>query len=419
MTPNDPLINQTLGLRSAGAIGNLVILAGPTLTGMGGPSQTAGINLFAFRADTGQFLGSKQLLQFNDIRKWVIAGSRIYTGVLNNRQYSTYSGSVLQWEGTVSNPFKYKIVGSLDGEGVELAYHNGRIFVTTWPDFSTYPVIRPAGLFMGPKLTTCGLPESTSIWQKVWSASDFEPDPVTAMMYNGGALASFGGYVYWGTMMAPLTAGLAHVQAYNITDANQIIAAVIGAHRPCCIFRGKDFGTANQQLEVLYGLPLFPVYENVSTDSQVPQFKWVLKKGPMGTPRQGLAGFGNLFNAYAWTMAVYDNKLFVGTFDWGFVGEEFIRMLAEPYVQYLPDFKILEPFYGADLWCFSSTSNPAKPVSLNGAGNYSNYGIRTMVSAKEGLYLGTANPMNLLTDKTDDLPEGGWELRRLSVIPTN
>jgi len=37
-----------------------------------------------------------------------------------------------------------------------------------------------------------------------------------------------------------------------------------------------------------------------------------------------------------------------------------------------------------------------------------------MVADDEALYLGTANPMNMLTDPCDDKPEGGWELRRLT-----
>ena len=57
---------------------------------------------------------------------------------------------------------------------------------------------------------------------------------------------------------------------------------------------------------------------------------------------------------------------------------------------------------------------PAKPVSLSGVGNYTSYGVRTMVS-DDFLYLGMANPMNLLTDPSDDVPEGGWELIKLSI----
>jgi hypothetical protein len=49
-------------------------------------------------------------------------------------------------------------------------------------------------------------------------------------------------------------------------------------------------------------------------------------------------------------------------------------------------------------------------------GNYTNYGIRNMVSDESGVYLGMANPMNLLTDLSDDKPEGGWELLHLSHV---
>jgi hypothetical protein len=52
--------------------------------------------------------------------------------------------------------------------------------------------------------------------------------------------------------------------------------------------------------------------------------------------------------------------------------------------------------------------------SLNGVDNPSSYGVRTMI-ADDALYLGMANPMNLLTDPADDRPEGGWELLRLAL----
>lgn len=51
---------------------------------------------------------------------------------------------------------------------------------------------------------------------------------------------------------------------------------------------------------------------------------------------------------------------------------------------------------------------------MNGVGNYSSYGIRNMIGREDGLYLGMANPMNLLTDPFDEKPEGGWELIRLT-----
>jgi hypothetical protein len=50
ITPDDALLHQTLGLRSAGSYKNVAFLAGPTPTGAIGVGE--GINLFAFMADT-------------------------------------------------------------------------------------------------------------------------------------------------------------------------------------------------------------------------------------------------------------------------------------------------------------------------------------------------------------------------------
>jgi hypothetical protein len=72
--------------------------------------------------------------------------------------------------------------------------------------------------------------------------------------------------------------------------------------------------------------------------------------------------------------------------------------------------------YGGDLMAFPGPNSPARTVSDSGVGNYLNYGIRNLVADGPTLYLGMANPMNLRTDPTDAVPEGGWELIRLSSI---
>ena len=58
-----------------------------------------------------------------------------------------------------------------------------------------------------------------------------------------------------------------------------------------------------------------------------------------------------------------------------------------------------EFFSGADLYRFCSSKSPAIPISLSGVGNYTSYGVRTMAKSKGCLFLGMANPMNLLTDQ--------------------
>ena len=68
---------------------------------------------------------------------------------------------------------------------------------------------------------------------------------------------------------------------------------------------------------------------------------------------------------------------------------------------------------GGDLWRFPSTRRPAELVSADGVGNWSNVGIRNLLATDQALYVGTANPANLLTARGDKQPNGGWELLSL------
>jgi len=147
---------------------------------------------------------------------------------------------------------------------------------------------------------------------------------------------------------------------------------------------------------------------------------------PDPKPKYGHAGFNNPFNTYIWSMNVYDDKLFIGTFDWSYLFYQgLVDMAIRPSYPELADkltdlAKIKAPFkdfpiqFGADLYKFVNSNSPAKAESRDGVGNFSNYGVRTLVGDETGLYVGTANAMNLLTDPYDDLPEGGWELLRLT-----
>jgi hypothetical protein len=116
-------------------------------------------------------------------------------------------------------------------------------------------------------------------------------------------------------------------------------------------------------------------------------------------PTYGSAGFDNVFNNYCWTMDVFNDALYVGTMDCSFL----VLGLIDP--SEIP--QGLEYEFGADLYRMASE---ASAVSLDGMGNPMNYGIRTMVSDDNALYLGSANPMNLHED-------GGWELIELISLP--
>ncbi|HSF80280.1 MAG TPA: hypothetical protein VLA49_03545 [Anaerolineales bacterium] len=403
-SPLDPRFRSTAGLRSAGTLGGVVILAGPSLTG--------GLNMFAYDAASGVYLGSANLPEYNNIRKWLVVNGVLYTAVRN----IDGGGNVLRWRGDISDPFQFEVVGNLASEGAELALHDGRLFVSTWPYLAVTPV-RLAGIFMSPTIPEGGLSaDHADDWLKVWQSSDYEPDPVTAATYGGGALASFDGYLYWGTMHVPFLAAIAHFNVYGTPETQAgVLAGILGSHRAIGIFRGRDFGTENEQIELLYGDTWLPVYEY---DLATSTGSWTVARNNMlVSPLWGSAGFGNFYNNYTWTMAVFEGQLYVGTMDYSYLFEEGVLLLLE-YLLGIPPETNLELQFplplnpGADLYRFPSAAVPAVAESLDGVGNYSNYGIRTMIAADD-LFLGSANPMNLMTDLTDDLPEGGWELIRL------
>ena len=390
-------LNQTIGLRSVGVLGNsITYLAGPSLTG---------INIFAFNTKTNEFLGSTALTQYTNIRKWLPLEGAIYTGVANR----TGGGSVLKFKGTLSDPFAFTVVGSnIDGEAAELALHKNRIYVSTWPNAGSggLSALHPSSIWISPRVSDDGLSSSQQeSWTKAWSVTQYEADPVTATTYGGGAMFSYQGNLYWGTMHVPFLATLAKWRVYGQADLpNGAIADALGTFRATSLFRVDDFSKSSPKVELLYGQPVFPVWDPTSEPGIFAH--WTLKVGAMGVPKYGLSGFGNPFNNYTWSMQEYKKQLYVGTMDWSYLlGQSLPASLTTAGLNLgnisLPDPSI---FYGADLWRFKSGNSRALPQSINGVGNYLNYGVRTMAADSRSLYLGTANPMNLMAD-------GGWELR--------
>ncbi|MCA1601953.1 MAG: hypothetical protein LC776_10050 [Acidobacteria bacterium] len=389
------LVQQTLGMRAAARFGNLVILGGPSLRG--------GINLFAFRSDDRRFIAARNFPEFNEIRQWLLSDNNLYAAVGK----SGGGGAILNWKGTAENPFQFEVVGNTDGFGAYLTKHEGRIFVITWPPYrGTGEVI--SSLYMSPPVPEGGLtPADAHSWTKVWQASDYEPDPLVASRYAGGALASFDGFLYWGTMHIPFDATGAFFSVYGFPENHEDqLAAVIGTFRTTSIFRGRNFGE-NPKIDLLYGRRRLPAY---MPPTETTPGEWQLVSNNMGkAPRFGPSGFGNPFNNYTWSMAVWDDRLWVGTMDWSYLAYE---GAANADIE-LPPALFSRRTFGADLFYFPSSSSPAIAETLSGAGNYTSYGVRNILSS-DNLFLGMANPMNLLTDTTDDLPEGGWELLELS-----
>ncbi|HTW89909.1 MAG TPA: hypothetical protein VMD75_18080 [Candidatus Binataceae bacterium] len=412
VTPDDPLIQQTLGIRAAGASNDIVLLGGPVLAPFGMPAP--GINLFAFRNSTGKYLGSITLGQYADIRIFIQYQGVLYVGVQNQDG----SGSVLRWRGDGAHPFQFVEVGHVDNDAAYILVNRNRIFASTWGGMSS-PSHQLSGLWVSPQIPVGGLTApSASHWKEIWRVDDFEPDPVTAQTILGGALGSYNGFLYWGTMQVPMIGALANISAYpRIPTPADLIETVIGTVRPDTIFRCCSSSVSKPNIRLMYGDALLQVYN--------PMQGWQTEQNKMNAQALfGPAGFGNPFNVYTWSMATYDNQLFVGTFDWSYVSSDLLDALMSAlgifdptqiatiqtlFGQYLA---ASGATFGADLWRFKNNQG-AFAETQYGAGNYLNYGFRTMIADKR-LFVGTANPMNLATNPVDAPLLGGFELLGMS-----
>jgi hypothetical protein len=169
--------------------------------------------------------------------------------------------------------------------------------------------------------------------------------------------------------------------------------------RAASLFRGRDLDSA-PEIEVIYGEATFPVFDfsigvwvdRPNIGAQIPLF--------------GPSGLGNPFGVYAWTMAVFENKLYLGIFDSGGIAFSF------------PPFFPPTPL-GGDFWRFDDAQSPAELISDDGFGSTANSGIRTMLSDEDGendddaLYIGTTSGKNL--DEPPS-PKAGWSLLGLREV---
>lgn len=403
----DALLQTTGGLRSAGSHDGVVFLAGPTFDQSTGKLGN-GVNMFAFHADTRVLIAAEHFPAYSDVRnRWIVVDDVLYTTVGN----TDGSGSVLRWNGNEDDPFHFEEVGTLDGQGAELELHEGRLFVSTWNSVTEgdFGAKNYASLYMSPPLTGGGLGSaSADVWEKVWEITDYEPDPVTASIYQGGPLVSFEGYLYWATINPPFVGAIQHISGYGTSDPLGVTAAILGAHRPTTVFRGRRFGAQAQKIDLLYGSQFLPVY--------LPGTGWrVVPNNMHSRPLYGSAGYGNFFNAYTWSMTIHEGMLYAGTFDWSIFLEEPLDVLLHQAFGFPEGTSVsaLMPsgaHPGADLYRYPSARRAAVAISTDGLGNYTSYGIRNLISTPSGLFAGMTNPFNLLTDPNDDRPEGGWEL---------
>jgi hypothetical protein len=404
VTPNDPLIDETLGIRAAGSDDRYVFLGGPAI-------GASNVHLFFYHAQTGMYLGSRILPGYNNIRKALFHDGVLYVGVGRDGGGGALLRANREHRGSPDFPFSFEEIVTFDGDAVELTEHDGALVVATWPGNLAGGLgggLPPsAGLWMSPPIPEGGLtPDDAAGFQKIWEYTDYDPDLITGVTTGTGALASYGGYLFWGTMHVPLLSTVAHLLvADSLGYELELLDTFLGSFRAIAIFRGSALGTDSQNVELLYGekrlssLNLLPVL-----GGQPPV--WEVVPNKMGaTPLYGSSGFGNSFLNYTWTMNVFQDQLYVGTMDWGYLFSEF----AEELAGFPIPITIPEEDLGADLWRFPAPDQPAVAESINGVGNETSYGIRTTVVDDKHFYLGMANPMNLRTDPALG-GVGGWEL---------
>ena len=197
-------LNSTVGLRAAGSINNLVYLAGPRLNG-------TSINIFVFDADTFALLAVETFNDYSNIRNFRTYRGALYAGVAN----SGGGGTLLRFSGDENDPLDVvEVLEFEDGEIAEFDFLDDRLYFGTWPNLGAENLVE-AAVYQSPVFDLVEDFGTAEEQIQVWTASDYEPDPVIAKTYGIGALSKFDGEIYWGTMHVPFTALAAKNSTYD------------------------------------------------------------------------------------------------------------------------------------------------------------------------------------------------------------
>jgi hypothetical protein len=408
----DQLVLTTIGFRAAAVVGGNIIFTGPSLYG--------GLNLFAFRTSDFTLVAETNINGFQNLRQFVWAQGVLYAGVKTDK-----GGSILRYTGTIPSAPSAKTNGPAlsacntcftfvdvqdfpDEVAALLMGNDARVYAGTWPVNGT------AGIYMSPPVPQGGFNAGGPLWTSVFNVTQYEPDPVQATAYGIGSLAMFGGYLYFGTQNPPFEGVVAYANAYgDPVTQTELQNVLLNSFRSTAFFRISGQITGTPFIELLYGNAQLPAYTPSSYDPHVGV--WALTPNKLTGQRgiYGAAGFNNPFNAYTWSSAIFQGKLYIGTYDWTFL----FGLIPPPTIQAFRTAGIqpAQPtFAGADLFSFANTTSPAVTEDKTGLGNPMNYGVRNLLPSTNVLYAGMANSMNLLT--TPGQPEGGWELIQLAPV---
>lgn len=413
-TPNDPIFQTILGLRSAGALGNASILAGPTFQN--------DVAFAAWDASTGTYRGSCRATALNQIRQWITVNGVLYAGA--GRQ--TGDGVILRWRGTPDNPFNgspsvsdycgFDVVGTLAAFPAYLANYDGkRLAASAWnkstldaeggvatPKLSGSSSLS-AGVYLGPPFGADGeytTADAGAKWSRIWAPAQYEQDPVVANTTGAGAITFWKGWLWFGTMQNDQSASLLHSSCTRSfcygkpANGNENITLLFNVSRAASIWRAR-MTSEGAEVQLLYGQTQLPALVPNTKTFQMQPTGW--------TPLYGQAGFDNPFVTYTWSVSAGDNDLLFGMYDYRYVFDIRLNIASKP----------IDPTrgYGGDLWRFTDPDAPAQAETVDGLDNWPTYGFRNMLRLDNGpsVIVGGASSLNLE-------PDGGWQLKYLTPL---
>ncbi|WP_426513874.1 hypothetical protein ACPPVO_26630 [Dactylosporangium sp. McL0621] len=418
-----PDFARLAGVRAAGSIGDVVLLGGVETTTTAGPHAGGTVVLLAYHVD-GTFLGARRFPEWDNIKNFVVAGGRLYFGV---GRVEPPSGGVQRWCGTAADPFRFEEVGRLGNQPAYFTVHENRIVTGTWHGTGS---TEPAGVYVSPPLHELG-PRARDRWRPVFTAAQLFPDPLTADAMVSFAVTSYEGWVY-ATFGLPSVAPsmTRHLAAYPQIPRGtvpELALAYLRSSPGGVVYRIKNPGELNQQVELLYGERRYWCYEPGTAE-------WALRDNLLHQdPRFGGGGFGSRFNDYVgWGAAVFRGKLYLGTFN----TEKVLRDITLN-----PDTGVLSQVLGrpvpaveaalcrqvasrlvfrdrrtaGQVWVFDDADRPARPLTTTGFNNACNWGIRGVLPVgDEHLFFGTNQGWQYPTEPRDDPPRrAGWQLLKL------
>ncbi|MGW0993217.1 hypothetical protein ACWD5V_07875 [Streptomyces sp. NPDC002523] len=429
-----PELNTLAGLRAAGSVGNVVLIGGIQTTTEAGAQGGGTVMLLAYRADDAEFLGWRLFPEWNNIKNFVVAGGRLYFGVglAEPGERGTGSGpnpptgSVQRWAGDAQDPFRFEEVGLLGNQPAYFTVHHDRIVTSTWAGTGSR---EHTGVYVSPPLHELS-PDTRTGWQLAFTSAQLFPDPITARSMVSFAVTSFDGWVYATFGIPSVEPSLTHhltahpdIPRGSLPD---LARAYLRTSPAGVVYRLKNPGALDQQVELLYGERAYWTYEPGHGDDG-----WTLQDNLLHQePKFGGGGFGDRWNDYVgWGAAVFRGKLYMGTFNMtkivrditlnpvtGLLSHALDRPVSQLELWLARTFLFPDDRVAGQVWVFDDADSPAWPLTTSGFNNACTWGIRGVLPVgDEYLFFGTNQGWQYPTQARDNPPRrAGWQLLKLT-----